>query len=138
MPAFSTKHGGPLSERQIAVLADQMEALWSRRDDSAVLPLYSAEDAGDVQRGDAAFRRYCARCHGADGGSRSIVDRAYLSLISDQSLRTIVIVGRSDQGHPDWRSYVPGQAMKPQEISDVVAWLSARRGVVSQRRNDTP
>jgi len=28
---------------------------------------------------------------------------------------------------PDWRGNVPGKAMSQQEVSDVVAWLSAQR-----------
>jgi len=56
-----------------------------------------------------------------------IVDRAYLTMVSDQSLRTTVIAGRPDMGAPDWRSNVPGQPMSPEDISDVVAWLVAQR-----------
>ncbi|HEY7318089.1 MAG TPA: hypothetical protein VIE89_10990, partial [Candidatus Binatia bacterium] len=51
----------------------------------------------------------------------------YLALVSDQGLRTTVIVGRSDLGMPDWRANVSGQPMSPQEISDVVAWLASHR-----------
>jgi hypothetical protein len=55
------------------------------------------------------------------------VDGSYLSLVSDQGLRTIVIAGRPDLGAPDWRGNVRGRAMTAQDISDVVAWLSAQR-----------
>jgi hypothetical protein len=47
--------------------------------------------------------------------------------VSDQSLRTTVIAGRPDLGAPDWRGNVTGRPMTPQEVSDVVAWLAARR-----------
>jgi hypothetical protein len=55
------------------------------------------------------------------------VDGSYLSLVSDQGLRTTVIAGRPDLGAPDWRGNVPGHPMSPGEVSDVVAWLAAKR-----------
>jgi hypothetical protein len=55
------------------------------------------------------------------------VDESFLNLVSDQYLRTIVIVGRPELGAPDWRGNVPGKPMSQQEVSDVVAWLSAQR-----------
>jgi hypothetical protein len=62
-----------------------------------------------------------------------VVDAAYLALVSDQALRTAVIAGRTDLGMPDWREDIPGQPLTPQQISDVVAWLAARRGPVVGR-----
>jgi len=132
MPAFAKNAGGGLTDRQIVVLSDQIEERWSRPQDFAGLapPPYSAE-LGDPKAGEAVFRSNCAGCHGADGsgGTKpgSVVDSAFLSLVSDQSLRTTVIAGRSDQGTPDWRTYSPGRPMSPQEISDVVAWMAAHR-----------
>jgi mono/diheme cytochrome c family protein len=86
---------------------------------------------GDAKRGGGSFAMFCARCHGADGsggpGAGSIVDSAYLPLVSDQSLRTTVIAGRPDLGAPDWRGNVPGRPMSAEEVSDVVAWLAAHR-----------
>ena len=132
MPAFAQNAGGALTDQQVAILADQIEERWSRPQDftAAALPPYSA-DLGDPKAGAAIFRAYCASCHGEDGtgGAKpgSIVDPAFLALVSDQSLRTTVIAGRSDQGSPDWRNDSPGHPMTPQEISAVVAWLSAHR-----------
>ena len=77
------------------------------------------------------WNAWCARCHGADGtgGPRggSIVDGSYLGLVSDQGLRTAVLVGRPALGMPDWRSLVPGRPMSAADVADVVAWLAARR-----------
>ena len=53
-----------------------------------------------------------------------MVDTAYLRLVSDQYLRTVVIAGRPELGMPGFRDYVPGKPMTPDEISDVVAWLA--------------
>ena len=47
--------------------------------------------------------------------------------MSDQNLRTTIIAGRPDLGHPDWRNCVPGRAMTSQEVTDVVTWLAAQR-----------
>ena len=51
---------------------------------------------------------------------------AYLGLVSDQYLRTIVIAGR-DLGCPDFQNRVSGRPMSGEEISDVVAWLASQR-----------
>src|SRR5205807_6687912 len=90
-----------------------------------------SQTPGNPQRGAEAYRTYCSSCHGMDGrgGNKasSIVDTAYLALVSDQELRTIVIAGRPELGAPDWRGDVEGRPMSAEEISDVVAWLSAHR-----------
>jgi cytochrome c oxidase cbb3-type subunit III len=128
MPAFSQNAGGQLTDQQVSILADQMEARWSQPRDfvGVALPPYSAE-LGDPTRGESVFQRDCSKCHGEHGVGGSITDPAFLSLVSDQSLRTAVLTGRADRGMPDWRSHSPGPAMTAQEISDVVAWLSAHR-----------
>jgi cytochrome c oxidase cbb3-type subunit 3/ubiquinol-cytochrome c reductase cytochrome c subunit len=91
-----------------------------------------------------AFNTFCARCHGTEGAGASsrtstqpspestgsIVDPAYLALISDQSLRSTIIAGRPDEHMPDWRSDASGpntRAMTDQEITDTVAWLASKR-----------
>jgi hypothetical protein len=56
-----------------------------------------------------------------------VTNPAYLSLVSDQGLRTVVITVRPDFGAPDWRGNVPGHPMTDQDIADVVAWLSSQR-----------
>jgi cytochrome c oxidase cbb3-type subunit 3/ubiquinol-cytochrome c reductase cytochrome c subunit len=63
-----------------------------------------------------------------------VINPAYLALVSDQALRTAIIVGRSDLGMPDWRANISGRPMSPQEISDVVAWLVSHRqaGLLAQ------
>jgi mono/diheme cytochrome c family protein len=130
MPAFAKNAGGGLTDQQITMLANQMNAQWSRPQEFAAvaLPSYSA-DLGDPKAGDAVFQNNCASCHGEEGvgGTKagSVTDVAFLALVSDQSLRTTVIVGRSDRGMPDWRTH--SKALTTQNISDVVAWLSMHR-----------
>jgi len=134
MPAFLDSAGGTLTAQQIESLIDQMLAEWGQPDAAkdAALPAYSGPaSAGNPERGAAAYQTFCEHCHGKDGkgGPKggSIVDGAYLSLIGDQALRTLVVAGRQDLGMPDWRGYVKGRAMTPQEIDDVVAWMTSQR-----------
>lgn len=63
-----------------------------------------------------------------------MIEPALLSLESNQSIRTTVIAGRADLGCPNWKSDLPGHAMTPQEISDVVAWLSGHRTIALTSR----
>jgi cytochrome c oxidase cbb3-type subunit 3/ubiquinol-cytochrome c reductase cytochrome c subunit len=60
----------------------------------------------------------------------SIVDPAYLALVSDQYLRSLIIGGLPDRNMPDWRSDLPGanaRVITDQEITDTVAWISSHR-----------
>ena len=133
MPAFAQHSGGMLTDDQINVIGGGIRSHWAKPDAlrDANPPPYAAQSPGDPARGAAAYSVYCSSCHGADGrGSKrasSIVDASYLALVSDQNLRTTVIVGRPELGAPDWRGDVPGKPMSPDDVSDVVAWLVAQR-----------
>jgi mono/diheme cytochrome c family protein len=133
MSAFAQKEGGMLTDAQINAIIKGIRERWSKPDAlaGATAPPYAARAAGSGEQGGAVYLTYCAYCHGTDvkGGPKagSVTNGAYLSLISDQELRTIVITGRPDFGAPDWRENVPGHPMTDQQISDVVAWLAAQR-----------
>jgi len=132
MPAFVDSAGGTLTKQQIESLVVQMLAKWGQPDAAKDVPLPSYRgSAGNPANGAAAYQTFCASCHGkaGKGGAKagSIVDGAYLSLISDQALRTLVVAGRQDLGMPDWRGYVKGRSMTAQEVDDVVAWLTSQR-----------
>jgi mono/diheme cytochrome c family protein len=131
MPAFAQHSGGTLTDRQVQTIVDGIRH-WAKPDAlrGANPPPYAAANAGDPERGASVFATFCSSCHGAEGkGGRasSIVDGSYLTLVSDQYLRTIVIAGRPDLHAPDWRADVPGRPMSAEDVSDVVAWLSAQR-----------
>jgi mono/diheme cytochrome c family protein len=132
MPAFAQSAGGILTDKQIDAIVQGIRS-WAKPDAlrDVTAPLYTAQAPGNQQPGAAAYQTYCSACHGPEGrgGTRasSIVDGPYLALVSDQDLRTTVIAGRPEIGSPDWRGDVPGHPMSAQEISDVVAWLSAQR-----------
>jgi mono/diheme cytochrome c family protein len=133
MSAFAQKEGGMLTDEQISAIIRGIRQRWSKPDAlaGAAAPSYASKAPGNPQQGEAVYATFCASCHGtgAKGGPKagSVTGGAYLSLISDQGLRTIVIVGRPDFDAPDWRNNVAGRPMTDQEISDVVAWLSAQR-----------
>jgi cytochrome c oxidase cbb3-type subunit III len=133
MPAFARHSGGMLTDEQIDAIVNGIRKRWENP--SAIagidLPPYSEQVRGDTRRGGEVFATYCESCHGDGGrgarGGSSIVDGSYLALVSDQGLRTEVIAGRPDLDAPDWRGNLPGKTMASQDISDVVAWLSAQR-----------
>jgi cytochrome c oxidase cbb3-type subunit III len=133
MPAFAQSAGGMLTNKQIDVITSGMLSNWSRKGilDGTSPPSYAANTAGNAGHGELVYRTYCASCHGQSGqggpkGS-AITGDSFLALVSDQELRTIVIVGRPELGAPDWRGNAPGKPMTDQEITDVVAWLASRR-----------
>jgi cytochrome c oxidase cbb3-type subunit III len=131
MPPFAESAGGSLTDEQIAIIVGGMRKQWAREGVAEGAPPYAANSAGDPGKGAKVFETFCVSCHGADGkgGSApgSIVDGSFLALTSDQDLRAIVIAGRPDLGHPDWKDYVAGQPMTAQQVSDVVAWLASKR-----------
>ena len=135
MPAFARSAGGLLTDKQIDVIVTQIRARWSRPGilNGVEAPSYLnlAKSPGVPASGELVYKTYCESCHGVEGrggkkGS-AITDRAFLALVSDQGLRTVVIVGRPELNAPDWRGNVPGKPMSQQEITDVVAWLASKR-----------
>jgi len=138
MPAFGQSAGGLLTDAQVTALVGGMRTRWARPDalHGATAPPYAAPGPGDAARGAHVFQTFCAGCHGEGGRggpkASAITNAAYLSLISNQGLRTTVIVGRPELGAPDWRGNVPGRPMTSAEVGDVVTWLVAQRPHPSQ------
>jgi cytochrome c oxidase cbb3-type subunit III len=134
MPPFARSSGGSLTDRQIDLIVSGIRTSWVGAPGAgAGAPAYSSSTPGDSSRGAQVYASSCQSCHGPDGkGGRaagSVVDASYLALVSNQYLRTIVIAGRPDLGHPDWKGDVPGQSLTPAQVSDVVAWLVSKRPV---------
>jgi cytochrome c oxidase cbb3-type subunit 3 len=145
MSAFAQKEGGMLTDEQINAIIHGIRDRWSKPNVlvNVAVPVYAAKTSGNPQQGQAVYADYCVSCHGEGdkGGPKagSVTNPSYLSLISDQGLRTIVITGRPDFGAPDWRGTVPGHPMGEQEVTDVVAWLAAQRTrQPTQASADTP
>jgi mono/diheme cytochrome c family protein len=140
MPPFAKAKGGMLTDQQITALAQGMVNEWAKPALAAgkMPPAYASSSAGDAEKGQKAYATFCARCHGADGSGAvvgnlhigSLVDSAYLSLISDQGLRSIIIAGQPEQDMPGWRSDAAGKGARPrsdEEIANIVAWIASHR-----------
>jgi cytochrome c oxidase cbb3-type subunit 3/ubiquinol-cytochrome c reductase cytochrome c subunit len=136
MPPFSQQAGGMLTGRQIEVLSQGMIAVWGRPSAPAGLSAfpYAGTLKGEPARGAQVFAATCSRCHGADGtGSATtgrptgpLVDAAYLALISDQGLRSIIVAGKPDEGMPG-AEQAGAHPLTDQDVTDIVAWLAAHR-----------
>lgn len=142
MPAFGQDGGGLLTNEQLEDIVNGMMKNWNRPGilHGANLPGYAPKSVGDPVQGKATFQVYCARCHGSDGKGYpansgpssatrvhgSIVDPTYLSLVSAQGLRDIVVAGLPGAGMPDWRGDVDGKPMSDEDVTNVVAWMESQ------------
>jgi cytochrome c oxidase cbb3-type subunit 3 len=134
MPAFAISAGGSLTDQQVDALVHGMRAAWYKpgTPDGPPPPPYKASVTVNSAHGQQVYTSSCASCHGgpntgSQGKAGSILDPAFLSLVSNQTLRTVVIAGRPDIGQPDWRTVQPGHPMSDQDVTDVVGWLSSQR-----------
>jgi len=132
MPAFSKAKGGLLTDDQIDIIVNGIYKNWAGTPPAGPLPPYAAAP-GDAAAGGKTYAAYLAAI-GSKVKPRVLADGFlanpyFLDLVSDQYLRTLLIVGRSDLGIPDYRAVI-GQPMTDQQIADVVAWL------ISQRKNE--
>jgi len=143
MPGFAQNAGGMLTNKQIDVITNGIRSHWSK---PGILvgskpPSYFAKSVGNAGQGAIVFKTYCESCHGPDGrgGTKgsAVTNDVFLALVSDQSLRTVVIAGRPELGAPDWRGDVPGKSMSEQDITDVVAWLASQRAAETRQTNTT-
>jgi cytochrome c oxidase cbb3-type subunit 3/ubiquinol-cytochrome c reductase cytochrome c subunit len=129
MTAFANDKGGPLTDRQIDILARGIKEQWAVEKPKRQPPPYllSAAKAGDKKAGLKVFARDCAMCHGqhGQGGNKAgaVNDPVFLALVSDQVLRRYVITGRPDFGMPDYDTRGDSD-LTSQEINDLVALLA--------------
>jgi cytochrome c oxidase cbb3-type subunit 3/ubiquinol-cytochrome c reductase cytochrome c subunit len=136
MPPFSKQAGGMLTDQQLQIVTQDMLKLWGKPFPLAALsPIsYASTLAGDPANGAHIFASTCSHCHGMGGtGSSmakipngSLVDPAYLALISDQALRSIIVAGQPDQGMPS-TDQVSAHPLTDQDVTDIVAWLASHR-----------
>lgn len=132
MPAWALSQGGPLTDKQVSALVNGIEQNWAKPPNfrGAPVPSYSAGGAsGDADHGRKLFLRDCFACHGQGALIGPVTDAAYLSLVSDQLLRTAIIQGRPDLGMPDYRMLNLGHALADQDITDLVAFLASKRPI---------
>jgi cytochrome c oxidase cbb3-type subunit 3 len=140
MPQFAPEAGGNLTRHQIDLLIAGIRGNWAGAPGAADgAPPYSFEPGGNLENGAQVYASNCQSCHGPDAtgpiAAGSVVDPSFLSLVSNQYLRTIVIAGRPDLGHPDWKNAASGQPLTAQQVADVVAWLVSKRPATLSSRN---
>lgn len=132
MPPWAKEQGGPLTMPQIDALVNGIEQNWAKPADfqGAQLPAYSSGDnQGDADAGRKLFLRNCFMCHGPGAKVGSVTDASYLSLVSNQMLRTSIIIGRPDLGMPDYRNLKLGKPLSDGDVTDLVAFLVSKRPV---------
>jgi len=126
MPAYGESAGGFLTPQQVDTLVDGMRSRWAHANGNVTdMPSYSSSTIGTAEQGRQIFQMNCSSCH--QRGQQKITDTSYLALVSDQSLRTIVIAGRPDLGQPGYEQVRPGQPLTDQDVSDIVAYLHSLR-----------
>jgi mono/diheme cytochrome c family protein len=133
MPAFAVESGGTLTDEQITAIVSGIRSRWGTGAVplNAGGPLYTSREGGEATRGATLFDEYCGPCHGKggiDGPAGAIAVPSFLELYNDQTLRTLIIAGRPDLGHPGWRDYRGKPPLDSSQVSDIVAWLATRRG----------
>ncbi len=142
MPAFAQSAGGMLTDAQINAIIAGMRKEWGSPSAfaGATPPPYAAKQAGDVKRGQQTYQARCASCH-QKASRQQVTSPAYLSLISDQALRTIIVAGRPDIGQPDWRLTDANGSARPlaaQDVTDIVTYLGSLRNPAAVSAAPTP
>jgi mono/diheme cytochrome c family protein len=130
MTAFAKDRGGPLTSKQIDIVAKGIKQRWAAPEEVKDKPppyLISSAKAGDKKAGLKVFAHECAMCHGERGQGGDVAgainDPAFLALVSDQALRRYIITGRPDFGMPNYIKR--GDAdLTSQEINDLIALLA--------------
>jgi len=131
MPAFAQSAGGMLTDAQVNAIIAGMRKEWAKPNvfAGATSPPYAQPAGGDAKHGEQAYQARCASCH-QNPAREQVTSAAYLSLISDQALRTVIVAGRTDIGQPDWRLAGVKDSNGPlsaQDVTDIVAYLGSLR-----------
>ncbi|HEV2280171.1 MAG TPA: c-type cytochrome [Acidobacteriaceae bacterium] len=154
MPAWSEQAGGMLTDQQINAIIAGMRKEWARPNAfaGATPPPYHQPAGGNAQHGQQLYQQRCSTCH--QGNDRQQPNSpVYLSLVSDDVLRSIIIAGRPDIGQSDWRmgftrmpwlkgpitlQRMPPNPLSPQDVTDIVAYLHAQRNPDTVSAAPTP
>lgn len=125
MPSFQSNTGNPLTDVQIDVIVDGMIQRWSNDAPPWAKGRRYEVTKGNATRGRAAFVVMCGQCHGNDGlgaSAGSVINPAFLELVSAQYLRTVILCGRPELGMPQLAGKI-----EDQKIDDIVAWLRTHK-----------
>jgi cytochrome c oxidase cbb3-type subunit 3 len=120
-----------LTDAQINAIIAGMRKEWAKpyAFAGATPPGYAQLSGGDGKRGQQVYQARCASCH-QNPAREQVTSAAYLSLVSDQALRTVIVAGRADIGQPDWRLQGARNASGPlsgQDVTDIVTYLGSLR-----------
>ncbi|MGH9611959.1 MAG: c-type cytochrome [Bryobacteraceae bacterium] len=140
MPAFAESDGGPLNPDDINALVSGIEREWAKPVNLGGMtppPYRATNETGDPVAGKQLFSRDCFACHGSGAPIGPVTDAAYLSLVSDQWLRSSIIAGRQDRGMPDWRRLNMGRALSNPDINNLVAYLVSLRPMGGINKRET-
>jgi mono/diheme cytochrome c family protein len=96
-----------------------------------MLSMTASAHAGDPQRGEPMYQRYCSGCHGADGrgGGKNfmphvgaLTKKGHTELLEDSYLEAIVTEGGPAYGKS---GYMPafGTTLSKDNIADVIAYV---------------
>ena len=129
MPAWAKSQGGPLSDQQVNIVVDGIEKNWAKPVTPPLVnpPSYVATSAGDPAAGKQLFQRDCNICHGPGMRVGSVSDPVYLSLASNQLIRSSIIEGWPIMGMPNYRRLNLGRELSDANITDIVAYLASLR-----------
>jgi cytochrome c oxidase cbb3-type subunit 3 len=161
MPPFARSGGGMLTDIQVQVLVHEIKGIPYRIDDGQKLvadpkgiqprwgvpppapasapPYLLPEASGNEAQGARLFTQACASCHGEQGVGINVGGRqrnrinhpAFLSLVSNQALRRIMITGRHDLNMPSYaESQGRGKDFAPltsADLADLNALLASWR-----------
>ncbi len=126
MPAFSQSAGGPFTDDEVMALARGMRGVFGG---SSGAGISATIVPGDRANGEGLFANACAPCHrdGAPGGS--LVDPAFLALVSDQGLWASTLAGRAVLGMPAWNHAMPSRpsGLTQEEAADIIAFVASHR-----------
>ncbi len=134
MPAFGRAQGGPLDDGQVDAIVKGIQN-WSGGRIVQNVPAYTPTSSGDPHNGAKLFAQNCFMCHAKGGAVGPVTDPSYLTLVSDQTLRSSIVTGRADLGMPDWRHLHLGNALTEQEITDLAAYLASLRPTANRGTN---
>jgi mono/diheme cytochrome c family protein len=122
MPALGKSAGGSLTDEQIEILVKGILAK-KPATPPAGTPAYAAAP-GNAENGKALFAQSFAKDLPPE---KTYLNPIFLATVSDQYVRTLVIVGLPQLGYPDYRNFIPGRPLTDQEVSDVVAFILSHR-----------
>jgi len=159
MPPFVTTNGEGLTPEQVGIIAAGMKS-GKLADPAAaapkLVPPYRAgpasSDPADVAAGGKLFANYCAGCHGESGRdgpmAGALNDPAFLALISDHAIRSLILTGRPDLKMVDkdpMPSFIHLAKVNPQnaeekwkELDQIVAYIASWRKAKAQDSPTSP